>query len=56
MLGDNALHGFKFTVANDTRDSAFLATEGHFLQVELEQVIGTFEYPRADSTLASTSC
>jgi outer membrane protein insertion porin family len=47
MLGSNALHGFKFTVANDTRNSSFLATEGHLLQLELEQVIGTFEYPRA---------
>jgi outer membrane protein insertion porin family len=47
VLGSNALHGFKFTVANDTRDSSFLATQGHFLQLELEQVIGSFEYPRA---------
>lgn len=47
MEGSNALHGFKFGVANDTRNSSFLATEGHFLQVELEQVIGSFEYPRA---------
>jgi outer membrane protein insertion porin family len=45
--GENALHGFKFTLANDTRDSAFLATQGHFLQLELEQVVGSFEYPRA---------
>lgn len=45
--GSNALHGFKLTVANDTRDSTFLATQGHFLQMELEQVIGSFEYPRA---------
>ena len=44
--GDNILHGFKLTLANDTRDSAFLATEGHFLQLELEEVVGTFEYPR----------
>jgi outer membrane protein insertion porin family len=47
VVGENALHGFKFTLANDTRDSAFLATQGHFLQLELEQVIGSFEYPRA---------
>ena len=33
VVGDNALHGFKWTIANDTRDSAFLATEGHFLQI-----------------------
>jgi outer membrane protein insertion porin family len=47
VRGSNALHGFKWTIANDTRDSAFLATEGHFLQLELEQVIGSFDYPRA---------
>ncbi len=47
VLGHNAVHGFKWTIANDTRDSAFLATEGHFLQMELEQVVGSFQYPRA---------
>ena len=47
VVGDNALHGFKWTIANDTRDSAFLATEGHFLSLELEQVVGSFTYPRA---------
>jgi outer membrane protein insertion porin family len=46
VVGDNSLHGFKWTIANDTRDSAFLATEGHFLQLELEEVVGSFEYPR----------
>jgi outer membrane protein insertion porin family len=45
--GSNALHGFKVSVANDTRDSTFLATQGHFVQLELEQVIGSCEYPRA---------
>jgi outer membrane protein insertion porin family len=47
VVGHNAVHGFKWTIANDTRDSAFLATEGHFLQLELEQVVGSFQYPRA---------
>ncbi len=47
MLGHNAVHGFSWRVANDTRDSAFLATEGHFLQMELEEVVGSFQYPRA---------
>jgi outer membrane protein insertion porin family len=44
--GDNALHGFKITVANDTRDSAFLATQGHYLELSFEQVVGSFVYPR----------
>lgn len=47
VLGSNALHGFKLTLANDTRDNAFLATQGHLIQLELEQVIGSFDYPRA---------
>jgi outer membrane protein insertion porin family len=44
--GDNALHGFKFTVANDTRDNAFLATQGHYIELSFEQVVGSFVYPR----------
>jgi outer membrane protein insertion porin family len=47
VLGHNAVHGFSWSVANDTRDSAFLATEGHFLQLTLEEVLGSFQYPRA---------
>ena len=47
VVGHNAVHGFKWTVAQDTRDSAFLATKGHFLQLELEEVVGSFQYPRA---------
>lgn len=46
-VGTNALHGFKLTVANDTRDSAFFPTSGHYAEVGVEQVIGTFDYPRA---------
>jgi outer membrane protein insertion porin family len=44
--GSNALHGFMLAVTNDTRDSVFLATEGHYLEVSVEQVVGTFDYPR----------
>ena len=47
MIGDNTLHGFKLSVANDTRDSAFLATSGHYLELSGEQVLGSFTYPRA---------
>jgi outer membrane protein insertion porin family len=44
--GDNVLHGFKISVANDTRDSAFLATQGHYIELSFEQVVGSFIYPR----------
>jgi outer membrane protein insertion porin family len=47
-LGDNVLHGFRVSLINDTRDSAFLATQGHYFEVGGEQVIGTFDYPRVD--------
>jgi outer membrane protein insertion porin family len=47
VLGSNALHGFKLTLANDTRDSAFFPTSGHYAEFGAEQVIGTFSYPRA---------
>jgi outer membrane protein insertion porin family len=48
VIGDNVLHGFRVGVINDTRDSAFLATQGHYFEVGAEQVIGTFDYPRID--------
>lgn len=46
VLGDNILHGFRLGIINDTRDSAFLATQGHYMEIYGEQVIGTFDYPR----------
>jgi outer membrane protein insertion porin family len=48
VQGHNALHGFGLTLVNDTRDSAFLPTQGHYFQIGGEQVIGTFDYPRVD--------
>lgn len=48
-LGSNALHGFKLTVVNDTRDSSFLPTKGRYLEISGEQVIGTFDYPRVSA-------
>jgi outer membrane protein insertion porin family len=48
VLGDNVLHGFRAAIINDTRDSAFLATQGHYFELGGEQVIGTFDYPRVD--------
>ena len=51
VLGDNSLYGFRVQMSHDTRDSAFLATEGHLIEVAFEQVIGSFEYPRAEIDL-----
>jgi outer membrane protein insertion porin family len=43
----NYLNGISFALTNDTRDNAFLATQGHFLEASVEEVLGTFQYPRA---------
>jgi outer membrane protein insertion porin family len=46
VVGDNELYGFKAQLTHDTRDSPFLPTEGHIIELAFEQVIGTFDYPR----------
>jgi outer membrane protein insertion porin family len=51
VLGDNGLYGFEFKLAHDTRDSAFLPTQGHYIELSAEQVVGTFNYPRAEVDL-----
>ena len=51
VVGDNALYGFGVRLAHDTRDSAFLATEGHLIEFGLEQVVGSFQYPRVEVDL-----
>lgn len=47
-LGVHELFGFRLGLAYDTRDSAFLPTEGHYIDFGVEQVIGSFQYPRGD--------
>jgi len=46
VLGSNTLHGLKLTLINDTRDSSFLPTHGHYLEGSGEYVTGSFNYPR----------
>ena len=58
--GNNALYGFQVGLAHDTRDNAFLATEGHLMQASFEESVGTFNFPRAEierpaSSSSSTS-
>lgn len=48
VVGDSSLYGFRLQLAHDTRDSAFLATEGHLVEMAFEQVTGSFDYPRAE--------
>lgn len=51
VVGDNDLYGFGAQLTHDTRDSTFLATEGHLLTLKFEQVVGTYNYPRAEIDL-----
>ncbi len=46
VLGDNALYTARLSLMHDTRDSAFLATEGHMFEISYEQAFGDFTYPR----------
>jgi len=48
---DLALHGFQLSMTHDKRDNAFLATEGHLIEGSIEQVLGSFTYPRAELDL-----
>ncbi len=51
VLGDNSLYGFQFSMKHDTRDNQFMATEGYLLEAAFEQVVGSFNYPRAEVDL-----
>ena len=46
VLGNNSLVGFRVGLNHDTRDTPFLATEGHYFSTNFEQVVGDFDYPR----------
>lgn len=51
VAGDSDLYGFGATIAHDTRDSPFLATEGHLIEFNFEQVVGRFSYPHGELDL-----
>jgi outer membrane protein insertion porin family len=51
VLGNNALYGFQVSLAHDTRDNTFLATEGHLFEISFEEVVGSFEYPHAEVSM-----
>ena len=50
-LGDNNLYSGQLTLSHDTRDIPFLPTEGHYIQLGLAQVFGSFSYPQANIDL-----
>lgn len=45
-LGQSSLYGFELQLSRDTRDSPYMPTEGSLIKASVEQVIGTYEYPR----------
>lgn len=46
VLGDNGLYSVKANIVHDTRDSAFLPTEGHYIELAYEQNFGDFDFGR----------
>jgi len=46
VVGDNELWTARAALVHDTRDSAFLPTEGHRIELAYEQGFGEFDYPR----------
>lgn len=48
VQGDNSLHGFGLRLVTDKRDNPFLATDGYYLSLALEQVVGSHSYGRAE--------
>ena len=47
-VGNNSMIIGHATLAHDTRDHPFLATEGHYFEVSYQQGFGEFDFPRAD--------
>jgi outer membrane protein insertion porin family len=45
-LGDSWFTTGKVSLTHDTRDNAFLPTEGHYVQASYEQAFGDFTYPQ----------
>jgi outer membrane protein insertion porin family len=45
-LGSNDLYTGRVRLAHDTRDSPFMSTEGHLLELIYDQVFGEYDYSR----------
>ncbi|MGE0755854.1 MAG: BamA/TamA family outer membrane protein [Pirellulaceae bacterium] len=48
VIGNNDLFSGRLTLTHDTRDNAFLATQGHLIELAFEQTFGAFDYPRGE--------
>jgi len=47
-LGNNFLSTVRASIAHDTRDAAFLPSEGHYVELAYEQGFGDYIYPRVE--------
>ncbi|TWU09412.1 Outer membrane protein assembly factor BamA precursor [Symmachiella macrocystis] len=45
-VGNNFLSTVRTSVSHDTRDAAFLPSEGHFVEAAYEQAFGDYSYPK----------
>ena len=45
VVGQNQLIAFRWDVMHDTRDNAYLPSEGHLIELAFDQAIGTWQYP-----------
>lgn len=48
VLGNNALYTARANIVQDTRDSAFMPTQGRRISLAFEQGFGDFSYPRGE--------
>jgi len=48
-VGDNFLSTLRASVMHDTRDAAFLPSEGHYLELSVEQAFNEFNYTRLEA-------
>ncbi len=50
-VGHTDFYSSRWSIIQDTRDSAFLPTEGHRIELSFEQAFGEFSFPRGDIDL-----
>lgn len=50
-VGHTDFYSSRWSIIQDTRDSAFLPTEGHRIELAFEQAFGEFSFPRGDVDL-----
>jgi outer membrane protein insertion porin family len=52
VLGSSDLYTGRIRIAHNTRDSPFLPTEGHLLELIYDQTFGEFDFPRGQINLS----